>query len=1026
MKLTNLSIKRPVFMIVIFVTLMIAGILSYRGMTVNDMPNAEFPYVTVTIIEPGASADAIETRVSKNVEKAVSQISGVKHVYTIISEGISNTIIEFTMDKSPDTATQEVRDKISGVIGELPTDIQDPMIVKFNPMDSPIVSLAVTGNNANLELSNYVRDNITKKLYTIKGVGGVDVYGDLEREIQIKLDMQKMAAYSLTTSQVLGSLKSDNLEVPGGFVKDGKQEISLRTNANVKKVEDFNNILITKKNDKEIRLKDIAVVIDGIKDKESISHYEGKTAIGIDIKKQSGENTVKVADEIAKSLIEIRKELPEGVKVEMVRDNSVSIRASVEDVFRTMIEGCVMAVIIVFIFLRELEGTLISAISLPTSIITTFIAMKIMDFSLNTLSLLALSLAVGLLIDDAIVVIENIMRHVHMGKPALQAAKEGTEEIGLAVLATTFAVVAVFIPVAMVTGMIGKYFKEFGLTVAASMLVSLFVSFTIVPLMASRFLKVNHKPKNMFWRGLDRFNEKFDWISEKYSELLSFTLKHRIIPILIAFIMLISSLMLIPKLGFSFMVSTDNNEVGISMDLDSGLTLSAANEKAVDIEKIISKHREVKYAYTTLKKDSISILVMLVDKNDRDQSAQELADVFRKELSNIAGIQAVVNASSAGAGGKDVGFDVKGTNNKDIQSIAVELQKIIKADPHATDVAITYKPGKPEVTLEVDRNKAADLGVNAAAAADTVRTFYNGVVVSKYEENKDRFDVRVSANDTQNKDLSSLDSIYMNGNSNEMVPLSNVVNEIFSSSPSVINRLDRAGRIEVSANVVGMPSGDFINMIQKKIDTDLVKPAGVTVELGGQNQSMQEGFSGLLLALALGVVFIFMVMAAQFESFIDPIAIMFALPLAIIGAILGLFFSGNQLSIMALIGIILLMGLVAKNAILLIDFAKQKRAEGIERGEALILAGRTRFRPIIMTSLAMIFGMIPVTLATGSGSEMRAPMAYAVIGGLITSTLLTLIVVPIVYTYLDDMKKFSIFKLWRKIRGKKEKVKPVE
>jgi HAE1 family hydrophobic/amphiphilic exporter-1 len=1010
MFLANISIKRPVFISVVFLSLLIVGVLSYKALTINDMPQADQPFVSVTIVEKGAQPKQLESKVTKEVEEAVGQISGVKHITSKISESVSVTMVEFVLDKSVDVASQEVRDKISSILNKLPNDIEDPVIVKLDMTAKPIVSLAVTGKMDNLQLSKFVEDVITKRLYTVKGVGSVTLFGDSKREIEIKLDKEKMVAYGITTSEIINGLKNDNIEIPSGTVKDGAREISIRTNANIQKPVDFNNVLVGKRNGTEIRLREVAIVVDGIKEKESLCRYEKREAIGIDIVKQSGANTVAVADDLKLAIDNLQKSLPSNVKIDVVRDNSIPIKDSVDEVNKTIIEGCVLAVIIVFIFLKEWESTFISATSLPISIITTFIAMKVMNFSLNTLSLMALSLAVGLLIDDAIVVVENIVRHLHMGKSAIEAAKEATSEIGLAVLATTLAVVAVFLPVAMVEGMIGRFFVEFGLTVACSMIVSLFVSFTIVPMMASKMLKINHMGSNFFlWSFLDWFNTNFDKMAKGYGKLLGKVLRARLLVTVIAILLFLGSLTLVPLLGFDFVPSTDNGEIDVVLNMDSGLTLEGITNKTIDIENKLLLYKEVKYTYVTTKKASTNVFVKLVDKKERIKSSKVIAQIIRDDLKNIAGIEVAVLPSSIGPSGqKDSAFNITGENFNDILDFALKAKNTMLQDPHAVDVALNYKVGQPEVTLQVDRDKAADLGVNVALVGDIIRTFYNGINVGKFDNGEDRYDLRVSMKDEQRKDLDSLAGIYVPGANNHMVPLNQVVSKTFTSSSQSLHRYDRKMQIELSANVNGMAKGDFINLYIKKLQNEMERPAGVNISLGGMNQTMQEGFNSLAVALGIGILFIFLVMAAQFESFLDPISIMFALPMAMIGAVLGLYIAESQLSIISLIGIIMLMGLVAKNAILLIDFTKQKREEGMQKHQALALAGSIRLRPILMTSLAMIFGMIPLALATGAGTELRAPMAHAVIGGLITSTILTLFVVPAIYSLLDDFKKLFV------------------
>ncbi|AFM39883.1 cation/multidrug efflux pump [Desulfosporosinus acidiphilus SJ4] len=1007
MLLTNVSVKRPVVITVIIMTFILVGFICFKSLSINDMPEADFPYVTVSITENGVAPDQIETNIAKKVEEAIGQISGVKHVYTNISEGSCNIITEFVLEKSPDVAAQEVRDKVSSVRKSLPNDIDEPVIAKYDFSAQPILSLAVSGSMDNRAISKIVDDVITKSLYTVNGVGSVNVYGEEEREIKIKLDLDKLAAYGLTPAEMVGNILSGNMEEPGGKVKQGQNEISLRTDNKVKSLNDFYNITVANRSDREIKVRDVATVSDGIQDMKSISYYDGKEAIGIDVVKQSGANTVQVADNVKQRLELIKGLLPKGLHIDVVVDNSVSIRDSVNEVVKTILEGCILAVIIVFLFLNEWESTLISGISLPTSIITTFIAMKAMNFSLNTMSLMALSLAVGLLIDDAIVVIENIVRHLHMGKPPIKAALEGTSEIGLAVLATTFAVVAVFVPIALVTGIIGKYFIEFGLTVAFSMLVSLFISLTLVPMMASLLLKAEKKVKRTFVGSfLDWFNDKFNLLGLTYAGFLKVVLSHRFITLVITIGLFVTSMRMIPMLGFSFIPASDNGSINISATTDSGLTLEARGEKAKEIEKSLKKYPEITHLYTTVSSDDISTYVKLTDKQERKKTSKELASEIRNDLSKIPGLDLSVQAGSFGPSeSKDVSFVIMGNDQQTLEDFALKAKKELSEDPHAKDVGLDIKNGATEAKLEVDRDKASDLGVDVSLAANTIRALFDGIDAGKFDYAGDRFNVRVSLKDDQRKSLDDLNAIYVNGSNNQLVPISSITHKVLATSLSTIHRYDRMRQIELSANVEGMASGDFLNEYTKKFQNDPDIPKGVFIKVGGMNEVMSEGFSSLVMALLMGILFMYLVMTMQFESFLDPIAIMFSLPMALIGAVLGLYAAGSELSIMSLIGVILLMGLVAKNGILLVDFTKQRRKEGLGIKEALQEAGRTRLRPILMTTLAMIFGMIPVALATGSGAEMRAPMGHAVIGGLITSTLLTLFIVPVVYSLLDDLKQ---------------------
>ncbi|OOM75605.1 multidrug resistance protein MdtB [Clostridium puniceum] len=1007
MNIANISIKRPVFITVIMIALTILGYTNYQKLVLNDMPDADMPYVSVVVTQQGATPQELETKVTKKVEDAVQKISGVDTITSTVTEGVSQTTIGFELSKDSDVAAQEVRDKVSSIRGELPTDANDPVISKFDMSASSIVSIAVYGLDDNQELSDIVDETIKPKLYTVSGIGSVDVSGQDTREIHIKLDNNKLLQYGLTSSQVVNSIRIDNIDQSSGKVTDADNEISITTNSKIQKIEDFKNILITKKNGTEIRLKDIAKVEDTVEDKTSLAFYQGKQSIGIDVVKQSGANTVEVAEGVKSKLNEIKASLPDGVHVDIVSDNSESIQATVEGVNHTIIEGCVLAVIIVFLFLHEWESTLISALSLPISIVTTFICMKMTNFSLNTMSLTGLSLAVGLLIDDAIVVIENIVTHLHMGKGPIEAAREATSEIGFAVIATTSAVIAVFLPIAMIEGMLGKYFIEFALTIVFSMVVSLFVSFTLVPMMSSKMLKEGKKESKTFvGKFFEWFNEKFDSLAEKYSHLLLKTLNYRLLVLIICAVMFIGSIGVGTNLGFSMLPSSDKGQVTVSADFDSGMTLDAASQKNKQLEEIIkSKYPEVEGMYSTVSKSKTSIKLELVDKKERKNSSREIAEKLRTDLSGIPGTEVTVSAASMGGGGgasKDITYNLVSEDREKLQVFAEKIKKEMAEDPNARDVSSNNKSGAPEAKIDVDRDKAADLGVNSSDVASTLYTLFNGSTVTKYDGGKDRYDVKVSLDEDQRKNLNDLNGIYVSGSNNTQIPLTQVTKKVIGTTSSELHRYGKQAQVEISCNVSGVSTGTFQNQYLEKIKSEL--PEGISLSLGGMNQMMQKSVASLMQAIVLAIIFLYLVMAAQFESFIDPVSILFALPLAIIGAMLGLFVFGSEISMTALLGIVMLMGLVSKNGILLIDAAKERIKEGIPRNEALKEAGLKRLRPIIMTTLAMIFGMLPSAVSTSLGAEITAPMAQVVIGGLITATILTLFVVPIAYTILDDLK----------------------
>lgn len=1020
MFITDISLKRPTFAIVVIVAILVMGITSFLGLNLNDQPETDLPYVSISVTLAGTSPDQMESKVTEIIEDAVGQISGVKHLTSNVSEGYSMTMVEFDDSRTADDAAQDVRTKLSSIRASLPNDMGEPVISKMDLNAMPILSLAVTGDQNEVQMSTLVDDTIVPKLNTITGVGSVSTYGLMEREIQVKVDKDKLAALNLTINQVISGLKSDNIDTPSGKIADNSREVTLRTYSNISRVADFKDIIIATIDGTEIRLGDVAEVVDGFKDKDNISYYNGKECIGIDIAKQSGTNTVTVADDIKNEISKIQSFLPAGVKIDIVSDNSTSIRSSVTSVEKTMIEGCILAVIIIFLFLRGLGSTVVSAISLPTSIISTFAAMKIMDFTLNSMSLMALSLSVGLLVDDSIVVIENIVRHLRMGKTPLQAAKEATSEISLAVLATTLTIVAVFLPMSLMGGILGSFFKEFGLTIAFAVMISLFISFTLVPLMASRYVKDEEStiPRTKLGKFLVWFNHQFDTLAIFYRNMLSLVLGHRKKTILITALMFALSLALIPAMGMSFTPTQDKGSIHIDAELDPGLSLNAAEEKAMLIEKIVKKYPDVKTFYSTIDKGSISLSIDLTDKKERKKSSDEIAKQMRTEIMKIPGLDFSVTGSKSmsSSSAKSYSLHIQGEDFDQLLEYSQNAKQMLAEIPGAVDVGISYKAGKPETRIVIDRDAAADLGVAPVSISNVLSIMFNGSTVGQYESHGDRIDVTASVQDNQSTSLDSVEGIYLTSTTTgQAVPIEQLTKKEYDTASSQIARYDKNRDIQVQANLVDLTSSELNNAFMEKLNTELPPPEGISIGMGSDQEMMQESIGGLIQAIILGILFIFLILAAQFESWIDPLAIMFSLPLAIIGAMIALFVTGSGLSMVGIIGIIFLLGLVTKNAILLVDFIKKRRSEGLRRSEAILESGLVRLRPIMMTTLAMIFGMMPSALDSGTGSEVRQPMAIAIIGGLISSTLLTLFVIPVIYTILDDLKdrskKLSYLKL---------------
>lgn len=1010
MILTDISLKRPVFATVTILALVMLGFVSYLSLNVDEYPDVEFPFVTVRVNYTGANPEQVDSKIIQKVEDAVSSVPGVKHISSSAREGVAFTFIEFSLETSPSVAAQDVRDKIGRIRGELPDDADEPIIMRYDPTQAPIASLAVVGNMSVREMTTLVDDVIKKRLETVNGVGAIDVQGSLTRQINIMLNKDKVAAHSLAITDIVTSLSNENLEVPGGKITNGNREVNMRTMGNVDTAQGFLQAPIARKDGVQLYVKDIATVTDGTEEATSIAKLNGEPAISLDITKQSGANTVKVVNDVKKVLADINKDLPVGVKVVMVRDNSVKILDSIHDVLFNLVLGGLLAVVIVFVFLGNWRSTLISGITIPASIIATFFTMKMLGYTLNTMSLMALSLAVGILIDDAIVVIENIVRHMEMGKSRLQAAAEATQEIGLAVTATTLTLVAVFTPVGMMTGIVGQFFKQFGITVAFAVMVSLLIAFTLTPMLSANYLDIGHgRPTSRLGRILYDGNQKFDQWTERYSRFLQKALHRRWLVIGSAVLLFILSLGLTTMLGSDFMTKADRGEFSISADVDSGTSVAGAAAIADQMSELIRQIPEVVLVKSTADTDTIKFYVKTTDKNQRKRSVTAIMNELRGTIHALPGIKAAYLQSGGVADEYPVQVVIKGESLDTLSEIAEQAKRIMEETPGAQDVISSYKPGKPDAQVVVRRDQAADSGVSTASIANTLRIMFNGYTVGQFKDGDDRYDVRVRLQEDDRRQIRDLNGIYLASQFKDqndkavMVPLSQLTQAVYSTSPSEIQRYDRQRQIKLTANLSGTSLGEYNKALFEKLNR-IQMPSGYGFVAIGESERMGDTFSAMGIALLLAVSFIFFVLAAQFESYIDPFSIMLSLPLAVIGAIGGLLVMRSTLSIMSMIGIIMLMGLVTKNAILLIDFAKQRMSEGLARNEALVEAARIRMRPIMMTTAAMIFGMLPLAIGFGPGAEARAPMAHAIIGGLVTSTLLTLVVVPVVYSLLDDLK----------------------
>lgn len=1012
MFLSDLAIKQPVLATMIGASLVTLGIYSYRQLSVDQFPDVQIPVLTVQTLYPGASPETVEREVTKRIEESMNTISGVRHISSTTTEGLSAIVAEFRLGTNINTAQQDAQAKINAIRADFPRDMKEPVIqrIDFNAM--PIISVAVESESADIKtLSSLAEKVVKKRLETVSGVGEVKIIGLARREIQIMVEPAKLKSLGLTYAEVSMALQRENVDMPAGKLEQGHREPLVRVAGKFRSVDEFRHLIVATRRGRPIYLPEIARIVDGIVERRSAALINDGEGLALDIVKQSGANTVEVADELERVITQINRELPSHIRLRKVVDESVFIRESVEDVQTTLLLGGLLTVLIVFLFLNSWRSTVITGLALPISVISTFIIMRALGFTLNILTLMGLSLAIGLLIDDAIVVRENIVRHMHAGADHFTAAKEATSEIGLAVMATTFTIIAVFVPVAFMGGIIGRFFFQFGITVGFAVLVSLFVSFTIDPMLSSRWYDPAadpNVPRRWFGRMLSTLNNQLDHLQGVLAAALGWSLRHRWAVVLMGAAFVASSFLLFGRLGSAFMPEADPGNLMVTYRATPGISLDRSEQIARQLIAEIRANAAVAYTYAAVGGDRVpvnegSIYIKLTPRKERAHFLV-VKTQLRERMTRFPGVITAVGTADQSIQGKPIQVTLRGQEFSRLGPLSEQLMRAVREVPGAADVDTSEETPRPEVRVIVNRKTAGDLGLDLGTIAGTVRGFIAGEVVSQFEDKDgDSYDVRVRVDTrfrARNADIVSLDLPGHGGRN--LVPLSQVAAMDSSVAPSKILRRDLMREIRISANTEGRSLGEVINEI-KGSAANIGLPPGYSIGYTGESEDMAESFRYVGESLVLAVVLIYAILASQFRSFLQPLAIMLSLPLSLIGVAGMLYLVRDTLNIMSMIGLILLMGLVTKNAILVVDFANVQRREGMPRTDAVIRAARVRLRPIVMTTLAMIFGMLPLAFEWGAGAEFRAPMARAVIGGLITSTLLTLLVVPVVYTYLDDM-----------------------
>lgn len=992
--------------------LAIFGVIAYKELGVDLFPKIDFPVVTIISKIPGADPETMEKTVTEIIEEAVSTINSIKHLRSTSAEGISQVVVEFDLDKNVDIAYQEIQSKLGTVRKELPDDLKEIVVEKFDIDSAPIMAVLVSGDLPIQEISRIADKNVKDRLQQVQGVGQIKMIGKQDRNIWIYLDPYKMEGLHVNVQDVMDALKAQHLEFPGGRLSTSAKEIAVKTKAEMQEAENLGNIIIAYRNGYPLTISDIGHVVDGLEEQRTLARLDNRRSVALLIRRQSGTNTVNVAHDVKKKIEQIQKDVSsQGIKIEIAQDMAVFIEHSLEEIDFHLIFGGLLAVIIVFLFLRDFRITFISALAIPISVVATFILLRMVGFTLNNMTMLALSLSIGILIDDAIVVVENIYRHFKGGKSAKEAATFGAKEIGLAAFAITMSIIAVFLPVAFMKGMIGRFFYQFGMTVTFAVLISLFVAFTLTPMLASRLLKM-HEHKGKFSLGIESFLNRIDTI---YVKLLSLTLNYRKITVACAIALLIGTLFIGKYIRSEFLPLEDRSEFFIKVKTPLGSSLSVTDQAVQKIVKDISNEPWVKYAFSTIGSDSFnkvnegSIYVKMTSKESRKLGQKEAMAFAREKLSHLENIKTSVEPvpSISGGGRKNtaVQLDVKGTELDRIENISNEIIQKLKNSPGYTDVDSSYEKGKPEIEVHIKRSEAAALGISPALIAQEVKALIGGLDVSKFRQDGERYNISIRLQEEFRHHGKDILNLTVRNNKGHVIKLNSLIDISEKESPVQIDRYNRNRIISVYTNLQEGKKvlGEAIQEITAIVD-NLNIPSGYSANFSGSAESMKESFQNLLFALMLAVIVVYMVLASQFESFLQPLIIMLSLPFSIIGALGILVLTQMTQSIFTIIGIIMLMGLVTKNAILLIDYVNTLRnRDGLEKNEAILLAGPTRLRPILMTTLAMIFGMAPIALSNGAGSEARAPMAMAIIGGLTTSMLLTLIIVPVVYSLTDEI-----------------------
>jgi HAE1 family hydrophobic/amphiphilic exporter-1 len=1014
--LAELCVKRPVFATVLILSLTVIGAFSFIKLGVDRYPKVDIPTILITTVQPGAAPEQIETEVTDKIEEAVNTISGIDELRSTSSEGVSIVTVGFLLEKDGDVAAQEVRDKVNGVLPQLPKTIQQPRVDRFDPDSAPVLSLALTANRPVREITEYADKVIRRQIESLEGVGQVLVVGGRQRQINIRLDADRLRAYNVTVTDVSRALNLQNAETPGGRMDQGPQSVTLRTRGRVQTVQEFNDIVVKANQSHPVRIADVAEVEDGMADLDTIATLNGTSTVLLNVRRQSGTNTVQVAKDAKERIEEIKKALPAGYDLRIVRDGAEFIEASIHNVEEHLIVGSILAALVVLLFLTNLRSTLISAVAIPTSIIATFGLIWFMGFTLDTLTMLALTLSVGIVIDDAIVVLENIYRFIEeKHEDQFQAAIDGTKEIGLAVLATTLSLAAIFVPVAFMGGIVGRFMKSFGLTMAFAIMVSLVVSFTLTPMLSARFLKIKHKGEG---GATSKDSRVFHAVDVFYTRMLEWAMSHRAIVAGIASLVLVSSVPLFMAADKNFLPNDDQSEFEITLRAPEGTSLESTELITNRIMNAIrSQTPEVSYTLVQIAGDgpktrnlaSIYVRLTPIEDRKRDQFAV-MDDVRSRILPPLAGgmrtaVQPVANIGGGGNQNADIQFIINGPDLAKLETYSQQLVARVRQMKGVVDVDTSLNAGKPEVSVRVDRPKAADMGVQIGDAAEALRLLVAGDQVTTYNEGGEQYEVHLRAKAADRSTQEAIAALTVPSSRLGTVSLDNVATFSAGSAPTDINRLRRQRQVTVFANL--LPGGSQAE-VQNAMETEFRNlKAGPEYRGGltGRSRELGRAAENFLLAFALSLIFMYLILAAQFESWLHPVTILLSLPLTLPFALLSIIIFQQSLNIFSALGLLVLFGVVKKNSILQIDHANQLKEKGLSTHEAIVQASRDRLRPILMTTFAFVAGMIPLIVSTGIGSGTNHAIGFVIFGGQSMALVLTLVVTPVAYSLFDDLSQ---------------------